>query len=241
MIKPVQNLRWEIAQKAEKEFWSNKFSKESILDLREKYSKRADFIMKECKKLIKVSKNTKILQIGCAAIDAINYIEVGKKYALDPLADFYKETFEIDYFGINFKEGIAEKLPYQKNSFDIIILANVLDHVQYPEKALSEINRILKKDGLLYLELDISSKSFIIIYKFWSFLHKIFGKTFNKPHPYIFSLANANELLNEEFNLVKKFNYPKRKKKFHIKFLDSMGLFSNKYYRALYAPKEKKE
>ena len=40
-------------------------------------------------------------------------------------------------------------LPYADGSFDVIIVANALHIVPEPEKALSEIRRVLKDDGIL--------------------------------------------------------------------------------------------
>ena len=40
-------------------------------------------------------------------------------------------------------------LPYADESFDVVIVANALHIVPEPEKALSEIRRVLKKDGVL--------------------------------------------------------------------------------------------
>ena len=41
------------------------------------------------------------------------------------------------------------RLPYADESFDVIIVANALHIVPEPEKALSEIRRVLKDDGVL--------------------------------------------------------------------------------------------
>ena len=40
-------------------------------------------------------------------------------------------------------------LPYADKSFDVVIVANALHIVPEPEKALSEIRRVLKEDGVL--------------------------------------------------------------------------------------------
>ena len=40
-------------------------------------------------------------------------------------------------------------LPYADGSFDVVIVANALHIVPEPEKALSEIRRVLKDDGIL--------------------------------------------------------------------------------------------
>ena len=41
------------------------------------------------------------------------------------------------------------RLPYTEESFDVVIVSNALHIVPEPEKALSEIRRVLKNDGVL--------------------------------------------------------------------------------------------
>lgn len=43
----------------------------------------------------------------------------------------------------------ATNLPYEDGSFDAVIIANALHIMPNPDKALSEIHRVLKNDGLL--------------------------------------------------------------------------------------------
>lgn len=43
----------------------------------------------------------------------------------------------------------AMALPYPDGSFDVVLIANALHIVPDPEKVLVEINRVLRKDGLL--------------------------------------------------------------------------------------------
>ena len=40
-------------------------------------------------------------------------------------------------------------LPYAAQSFDVVIVSNALHIVPEPEKALAEIHRVLKNDGVL--------------------------------------------------------------------------------------------
>jgi SAM-dependent methyltransferase len=44
-------------------------------------------------------------------------------------------------------------LPFKDESIDVIIFKNVLEHVKDPTKALSEIKRVLKKNGYLYVKI----------------------------------------------------------------------------------------
>ncbi|MCR5094812.1 MAG: GNAT family N-acetyltransferase [Lachnospiraceae bacterium] len=48
-----------------------------------------------------------------------------------------------------FERADASALSYDDESFDVIIIANALHIIPQPEKVLSEIRRVLRKDGLL--------------------------------------------------------------------------------------------
>ena len=41
------------------------------------------------------------------------------------------------------------RLPYAQKSFEVVIVSNALHIVPHPEKALQEIRRVLKDDGVL--------------------------------------------------------------------------------------------
>lgn len=48
-----------------------------------------------------------------------------------------------------FEVADATALPYKDDSFDVVLIANALHVIPNPEKALSEIDRVLKPDGVL--------------------------------------------------------------------------------------------
>lgn len=52
-------------------------------------------------------------------------------------------------FLVNFSVQDATNLPYNDGAFDTVVIANALHIMPDPDKALSEIKRVLKKDGIL--------------------------------------------------------------------------------------------
>ena len=56
----------------------------------------------------------------------------------------------------------AEELPYESGRFDLIYSSNLLEHVPTPERALSEMHRVLRDDGVMV---------HIIPNRFWKVLH----------------------------------------------------------------------
>lgn len=45
----------------------------------------------------------------------------------------------------------ADALPFADNTFDAVICSEVLEHARYPERCITELKRVCKPDGLLYI------------------------------------------------------------------------------------------
>ncbi len=68
---------------------------------------------------------------------------------------------------VDLRSGVAEALPWDDGSFDLIILDNVLEHVRDREQTLREIRRVLRPEGLLYM---VTPKPFSL-YSLWNDPH----------------------------------------------------------------------
>ncbi len=81
----------------------------------------------------------------------------------------------------------AENMPFPSNSFDFVILRNVIDHMLEPDKLLTEAFRVLKPSGEIYFMINI----------FHFFLKPLFGLMgkIDKPHPLHFTLNDIRRLL----------------------------------------------
>ncbi len=55
---------------------------------------------------------------------------------------------ELNITNVEVRHASAENLPFEDNSFDMVISIHVLEHVPDREKAIKEINRVLKKGGI---------------------------------------------------------------------------------------------
>lgn len=64
--------------------------------------------------------------------------------------DYYPVDFNKNYYGIRDVVDITQ-IQYEAETFDIIICNHVLEHIPNEQKALSEIHRVLKTDGVCYL------------------------------------------------------------------------------------------
>lgn len=63
--------------------------------------------------------------------------------------ELLQETFQNHNVAIKFLQGDAYQIPFADDSFDIVTCQTVLLHLKDPLKALFEMKRVLKKDGLL--------------------------------------------------------------------------------------------
>ncbi len=93
----------------------------------------------------------KVLEIGCSKGDTL--LEIKEKYPnsevygveLDDVAAKMAENF-CDVICANVEN---EDLPYKEEEFDYIILADVLEHLHDPQKALMYLRRFIKPDGAI--------------------------------------------------------------------------------------------
>lgn len=78
---------------------------------------------------------------------------------------------------LKFEVADAANLPYEDKSFDAVIIANALHVMPGPEKALSEINRVLRTDGILIAPNFVGHKKGTVS-KIWAGILKLAGIKF---------------------------------------------------------------
>jgi SAM-dependent methyltransferase len=78
-----------------------------------------------------------------------------ERIGLDPLVGRYRR-FGIDQHKMRYVESCAENMPFPDSHFDIVSSFNALDHVDNPRKALAEISRVIKKNGLFLLLVEVN-------------------------------------------------------------------------------------
>lgn len=96
----------------------------------------------------------KTLDVGCGDGTLLYTISKDYKYKLKPYGiEISKDACKMAATKkINVKNGdVEKKLPYIDQSFDTIICSEVLEHLVFPERTLSEIKRIAKKDTTVIL------------------------------------------------------------------------------------------
>ena len=88
---------------------------------------------------------------------------------------------------VDFLVGDAENLPFEDNTFDVITIAYGYRNISDQPKALKEFNRILKKEGRLFILEFSEPKNRVIgpLYKFYSYKVMPFvASMFTKKYAY---------------------------------------------------------
>lgn len=103
----------------------------------------------EIKKFATGSK--RILDLGCGDGTRLGLLETSAEKVGVDISDYAINKAVKKYSGVEFLKADIEKLPFEKESFDLVFSMFVLEHVQNPEKVLKEAIRVLKKGGILIL------------------------------------------------------------------------------------------
>ncbi len=78
---------------------------------------------------------------------------------------------------LRFEVADAMALPYADRAFDVVLIANALHIVPDPKKALSEIDRVLRPEGLLIAPNFVEHKG-TVLSRVWSGILRIAGVRF---------------------------------------------------------------
>lgn len=99
--------------------------------------------------LVPRQRNLRILDIGCGDGVLLSLIGRGRLYGVD----FDQDS--LDYAAGKVKAKLvkapAESLPFRSGFFDLVIAAEIIEHLRQPEKLLGEAARVLKGGGRLIL------------------------------------------------------------------------------------------
>lgn len=115
---------------------------------------------------------SRVLDVGCGDAGVIiAFAESGAKVAgveVDA-GSLARARVRAEEHGVevDLVSGAAERLPFENESFDLVILDNVLEHVEDRQRTLREIGRVLRPDGLLYM---VTPKP-LALYSLWNDPH----------------------------------------------------------------------
>jgi len=117
--------------------------------------KRNIFVLGRYKNMVELVNNEKVkgkklLDIGCGD-GVLSYLFAKEGYEVsgidysDIAIEFAKEKTK--NLNIDFRQGSAYELPFEDNSFDIVVSSDVIEHLEDMPLYLSEIKRVVKRGG----------------------------------------------------------------------------------------------
>lgn len=218
--------------------------------------KGRDIFFNECLEFIEnTKKKGKLLEVGCYTGLFLNN---AKKRGWDVMGiepSKWATEYAKQKFGLNIINDRAENIHLSDETFDVIVLIDVIEHTFDPLNLLNKINRALKKSGLVYIVTPNSNSlvARLLGEKWWSIywvhryyfskntIQKYLEKTgFKikkiKSKDRIFSFAYIIRLLNKSFDnwlVCKIYDYLKDKNKLKMimlrfKLFDQMQILARK-------------
>lgn len=168
------------------------------------------------------------LDVGCAGgLLGMNLIQ-SKKNIVDGIDNYlpslikaknrgYRNTYKMDL------NNLRENSNKLKNMYDVIILADVLEHLIDPAKTLKALKHFLKKDGVFVISLPNIG---FILYRLkhligrWDYES---GGVMDKTHLRFFTLKTAREIVEQNLFISRCTPYNQVKGKFiFLRYLGSL-------------------
>lgn len=187
-----------------KSFYDNIYSSR-IFELRHPGDTLKDEIIFD--EILKVNNKSdaKILDIGCGMghtsilLSRISHRLIGIDVSFEGVR-VAKEKVKCD-----FMVSDSTRLPFKNEYFDIIVMKDILEHVENDSQAIKEVYRVLKMDGLLILYVPYSLDDAIT---FESIVKKISGYSIddNIGHLRRYDIIILKDLLNN-FEIIKSFYF----------------------------------
>lgn len=99
--------------------------------------------------------DARVLEIGCGTGVLTRVLarwpSVGEVVGVDPASSFLDKAraLAVDLPNIWFEQADGRALPFEADSFDVVVFDSTLSHVPEPERALAEAHRVLRPLGRL--------------------------------------------------------------------------------------------
>lgn len=153
-------------------------------------SAKKNYLLESFLAIFDKEKRGKVLDIGCGNGDyAFNLHKMGFDVLagdMDVNRFQYKDQIKFQ------KCNVTETLPFDNNSFDFIVLAEVVEHFKNPYDVIQELHRILKPGGTLVLStpniLNLKSRVRFLTEGCWEYFREIPLEHSQNPKEVIWNL-----------------------------------------------------
>ncbi len=157
-------------------------------------------------------------------------------YGIDPWKDTFDRVYKkIDYYRINnlkLIEGVAESIPLENNSIDLIVSNNGINNVQDINRVFSECSRIIKNSGQFVLTMNLDKSMF----EFYDQLELVLSELhlhneIEKMHQHIYHkrppVNEISSMLQKAGFLIKNLEYDQ----FNYKFTNGTAMLNHYFIR----------
>ncbi|MDP3024959.1 MAG: class I SAM-dependent methyltransferase [candidate division Zixibacteria bacterium] len=143
------------------------------------YYEEESAAIEKANQVLPIVKNLKpqgtLLEIGCAGGTFLD--QASKKgyqtMGVEVSTSMSQKASEL--YGVKVRQGDFEELEFMDESFDIVCMFDVFEHLREPRKALEKIYKILKHTGIVVI--DVPTTKNALAFKLSVNLLKIFKKT----------------------------------------------------------------
>jgi SAM-dependent methyltransferase len=189
--------RWRKAQEYERGYWESVAS--SITeDPHEQlgfYEWRAGQLSIRLQRLGRASLldgTARILELGSGPVGVVGSLPGARRVAVDPLNGVYADNprlVELREPSVEYLDVPGEDLPFEVESFDLVIMENCIDHVRDVDAVMGEIRRVLRPGGVLYLTVNARSPVGYLV-------HRLLARAVLDPgHPHTFTSRRFRKMI----------------------------------------------
>ncbi len=145
-----------------------------------------------------INSNSKVLDLGAGAgiIEQCNFKGLASVvYGIDLDNRVLKNPYLDEA-----KLGSAESIPYDDQSFDIVICNNVLEHLSNPAVVFKEVHRVLRRDGFLIAKTPnkfhyVSILARLTPHWFHKFYNRLRGRQEEDTFPTFYRINSYKEIV----------------------------------------------
>lgn len=189
--------RWRVAQEYEQGFWASMAADIAAGKERHDWYKwRAEQVAERLRELgfsRLTDGSARVLEIGSGPTGVVRFFPAAERVAVDPLNDFYAADTNLSALRTNdvqYVTGVGEELARADASVDLVIMENCIDHTRDVDLVLSEIERVLRPGGVLYLTVNCRSLAGFAVHRLISSLNIDAG------HPHTFTYGKLVRTLS---------------------------------------------